>query len=893
MLNKKIILFFVAVCCNFISYSQQIELSGLIINNLKKPLEYANITAIPEDNKLQVSYTTTDSLGQYKFLLVKDKAYQLIISHLGYHTRTQKKRIFKNEYQIITLTERIEQLNEITINYTPPITVKKDTTTYNVNAFTNGKERKLKEILKKLPGIEIDREGNITSQGKKVTKVLVEDKTFFTGDSKLAINNIPADAVDKIEILDNYNEVSFLKGLEDSDVLAINVKLKKDKKKFIFGDIEVGTGIKNRYTVHPTLFYYSPKTTVNIIGDLNNTGRKSFTIKNYIDFEGGFGKLMNNTNSYYKLYNSDFSKHLLNEDYKANTNKFGAVNLRHSISKKVDINTYYIINSSSTKTKNELQNKYLNGNNTFIENRLTMNNSNNYFAIGKLTLDYTPNNKEKLSFNSLVKITDNINDKKITTNNPFQNNILSTNPMLKGINIKENLEYSKKLSKAHTISVESNLNYQKDQPNTNWITNEPFLDDLIPVKEDDIYTVLQQQKTTRNSSSLLFKDYWILNNNNHIYSTIGTNLTFENFTSNEEQLLSNESSNGFFLPKFGNNLLYNFNDTFSGIEYKLLTGIFTINTGIFYHNYKWNIKQLGYSRRNHANILLPKINAKAEISNSEKLNFKYSSNIRFPNSSKLLANNLLMDFNHIFKGNDMLTYEHYDTYSLSYSNFNMFRGFNLNAIVYHNHKKRSIKNTTTLNGINKLSTLIDFTMPENDVSANLFFSKKINSIRYGMQTSVSYNEYYQIVNTNTSINKSKTLSSTFKIETLFEEFPNLELGYTMAPSDFKTNIQVTKFSTNKLFINLDYVFFNDFNIKFDYTNSNFINKKSNIHNTFNNANISIFFQKEDSPWGLEVGVKNIFNTEFKQSNSLNDFLITDQKTYILPRITMLKIHYKF
>jgi len=68
-----------------------------------------------------------------------------------------------------------------------------------------------------------------------VTKVLVEDKTFFTGNSKLAVNNIPADAVDKIEILDNYNEVAMLKGLQDSEDMAMNIKLKEDKKKLLLG----------------------------------------------------------------------------------------------------------------------------------------------------------------------------------------------------------------------------------------------------------------------------------------------------------------------------------------------------------------------------------------------------------------------------------------------------------------------------------------------------------------------------------------------------------------------------------------------------------------------------------------------------------------------------------
>ncbi|WP_339614016.1 hypothetical protein [uncultured Winogradskyella sp.] len=139
----------------------------------------------------------------------------------------------------------------------------------------------------------MDREGNVMVNGKKVTKVLVENKPFFTGDSKLAVNNIPADAVAKVEILDNYNEVAMLKGLQDSEDMAMNILLKEDKKKFVFGDVEVGAGIEDRYLVHPNLFYYSPKTNLNFIGDLNNQGIKSFSFNDYLEFDGGFGRLIN------------------------------------------------------------------------------------------------------------------------------------------------------------------------------------------------------------------------------------------------------------------------------------------------------------------------------------------------------------------------------------------------------------------------------------------------------------------------------------------------------------------------------------------------------------------------------------------------------------------------
>ncbi|WP_296436978.1 carboxypeptidase-like regulatory domain-containing protein, partial [Winogradskyella sp.] len=306
-------------------YSQNVLVSGRITNNQNISLQYANLIAIPKSDDFEVKFAITEANGTYKLGLIKNQTYELTVSYLGYKSQvlsinTKEEDITKN----FVLQENSEALDEITINYTPPISVKKDTITYDVSKFVTGEERKLRDALKKLPGVEVDREGNVKVQGKKVTKVLVEDKTFFTGDSKLAVNNIPADAVDKVEILDNYNDVAMLKGLQDSEDMAMNIKLKEDKKKFVFGDIEAGIGYKERYLVHPNLFYYSPKTNVNFIGDLNNTGIKSFTFQDYLEFEGGFGKLLEDAGSYFSLFNSDFSRYLNNQDFTSNTNQFGA-----------------------------------------------------------------------------------------------------------------------------------------------------------------------------------------------------------------------------------------------------------------------------------------------------------------------------------------------------------------------------------------------------------------------------------------------------------------------------------------------------------------------------------------------------------------------------------------
>ena len=274
----------------FFTNAQTITLKGSVKDSLQNPLSYANVIAKPADVTKNLQFAISDNDGLYKLELTKNEAYTISVSYMGYKTTSFKFKATENTQQHIVLKDAPNQLQEVVIEM--PVTVKEDTITYNTNKFVTGEERKLKNVLKKLPGVEVDKNGGVTVQGKKVTTLLVEGKKFFGGGSKLAVENIPANAVDKIQVIDNYNEIAFLKNVSDTDEMAMNILLKEDKKQFAFGDLEAGKGNKDFYRAHSNLFYYSPKTNVNFIGNLNNTGEKTFRFKDYMSFQGGISAVL-------------------------------------------------------------------------------------------------------------------------------------------------------------------------------------------------------------------------------------------------------------------------------------------------------------------------------------------------------------------------------------------------------------------------------------------------------------------------------------------------------------------------------------------------------------------------------------------------------------------------
>ena len=887
----KILLLIAGFSC--FANAQQSKVFGKVTDSLKNHLPYANILAIPQAEDQEIKFAITEKDGSYKLSLTKNQTYELTVSYLGYKPRkhtitTADQDIIKN----FILKENPDQLDEVNIKYTPPITLKKDTITYDVTKFVTGEERKLRDALKKLPGVEVDREGNVTVQGKKVTKVLVENKTFFTGNSKLAVNNIPADAVEKVEVLDNYNEVAMLKGLQDSEDMAMNILLKEDKKKFVFGDIEVGAGIKERYLLHPNLFYYSPKTNINFIGDLNNQGIKSFSFQDYLEFEGGFGKLLDDASSYFSLFNSDFAQYLNNQDFTDNINQFGALNIRQSVSKHTDISGYLITSNSKTQTASNTLNAYQDSADPFTEHRTVTNDLNNFFTIGKVTVDYEPTYKEDFAYNAFVKVTNNNSHGFVNTINPDQNNSITTVTDVAALNLKQNITYSRKLSKAHTATLEATYNFQNDKPITEWLTNQQILQGLIPLEDADVYNILQTKTSTSHNFNAIIKDYWVINNFNHLYTSVGINTSFNDFYNEDVQLLSDGSINNFSSAGFGNDFGYSFIDSYLGLEYKFQIGIATFKPAVFYHGYLWRTQQFEAAETFSKNLLLPQVTTKVEFNNSEKLNFKYKLNARFPGINQLANNFVLSNFNSVYKGNNQLENQLYHSATLSYYKFSLFKNLNLNFNTSFNKRIESIKTVSELNGIESFNTTIMFDQPEHNWMLSGRVSKKINKIRYNLSSRFSYNDVYQILNNDTNLNVSKSISSTIGVETSFKNHPNLEINYTKDFNNYKALNNISKFENDQLEVILEYDFLKDFILKADYTFDNYTNKSLGTKTTFDTANASLFYQKEDSPWGFEVNATNLFDTRFKQQNSFNAFVISDSKTFILPRIVMFKVSYK-
>ncbi|NOT35947.1 MAG: TonB-dependent receptor [Saprospiraceae bacterium] len=277
-----------------IVYGQKI--SGILIDENKNPLEYASVVLMTVEDSTMIAFTNSNRKGEYTLDVNKPGKYLIQISFLGYETvhkqleLTEKDMVMDN----IHLKPGNQMLDVIEIkDYASPITFGKDTIQYNASAFKIQPGDMVEDLLKKLPGVEVQRDGTVKALGEKVENVFVDGKEFFGKDTKIATKNLDADAVDKVQVFDRRSDGTEFTGIDDGQrERSINLKLKDDKKTGYFGTTEVFAGTKERFKGRANINRFKPGLRTSFIGLANNINEQNFSFNEYVDFMGGIGALM-------------------------------------------------------------------------------------------------------------------------------------------------------------------------------------------------------------------------------------------------------------------------------------------------------------------------------------------------------------------------------------------------------------------------------------------------------------------------------------------------------------------------------------------------------------------------------------------------------------------------
>jgi len=277
---KYFILLFV-VFIHHLSLAQSVQLNGSVISETEK-LPSASIQLKTFGNEDLLFYGFSDDEGNYKLIGQIDQSdkFLLIAAYIGYkrdtvilsRTDLLKQATFQH---IFNLTEDKKQLDEIYIKAPNAIQVNNDTTTYNVQRFTSPEDRNLESVIRKMPGMELSKDGTIFFKGKKISKVLLEGDDLTGEGYKAITKNLKPEFVEEVQALEHYIEDNLLKGIINSDDIVLNLKVKNKQAKKIIGSIDGGLGTIDRRLLSTNLISFINKTKAFAFANHNNLSTES------------------------------------------------------------------------------------------------------------------------------------------------------------------------------------------------------------------------------------------------------------------------------------------------------------------------------------------------------------------------------------------------------------------------------------------------------------------------------------------------------------------------------------------------------------------------------------------------------------------------------------------
>ena len=889
------------------SYSQ-IKLEGYVKDSIGNRLELANVIAINKATSALDSYGITNEDGRYKLNLKKNTIYSIQVSYIGMKSAAERLETLTSDITKDFVLQEDNLLDEVELTYEMPVTVSGDTLTYNADSFNKGTERKLEDVLENLPGVEINDDGQVEVEGKVVTKVMVEGKDFFDGDSKLATKNIPSNAVDKVQVLKNYAEVGQLSGVTNNqNNVALNIKLKEGKKNFWFGNILGGGGepevhpkIDNLYLIQPKLFYYSPEYSLNFIGDLNNIGEVAFTRRDYFNFTGGFKRPSATSGTSINLGNNDIGFLTLQNNRAKDINtKFGAANFSWSPKSSLDLGGFAIFSNSRNELQENRSIQYTDAG-IGIPNEETQSNTfqENNLGMLKLSTKYQPDTNNQLEYEIFGQLSQSEQDQRFFSSiNQSIDQIEEVTPF----NLSQNLNYYYTLDDKNIFALEAQHVLKDEDPLYNAILEDKFsYDDTAENLGLDQFQSnynLSQEKRVQSNQLDAKLDYWrILNKKSNLNFTLGTVFSHQKFDSNIFQFLDDGSLHDSSPTDVSdvNSIDYRFTDLYLGLHYRLKTGIFTVTPGISGHVYNVNNTQFGQKATDNFFRFLPDLNVIVQLKKSETLNLNYRMQTQFTDVSNFASGLVLNNYNSLFSGNPYLENALSHNVSLFYYSFNMFNYTNVFASLNYNKSIDNIRTQSVFQpgSVIRVSTPFNSPFADESMNASGRFQRTFGKIRGTLRANFNYSIFNQFIQNRRSENETFSQTYRAQIRTNFRTAPNLDLSYRYSIQDNNLGQNSTKFYTKSPTIELDALFLKSFTFRTDYSFNDFSDEIGTI-NTFEFWNASLSYRKdEDAKFEYELRATNLLDTRSQNQSNAGNVSVSATEYFIQPRYITFRVRFE-
>ncbi len=879
----------------------EIVIKGTVYDiNTQVPLELATIYFSTVKDSTLLEYATTDKNGVFKITTKKyDKPVFLKINYLGYqpYIEAQNGLLESKDFGKLYLLQNTNLLNEVVIKTeAPPIRVKKDTLEFNAASFKVRPDANVEILLKQLPGFEVDSDGKITVNGKDVTQFLVNGKAFFDKDGAIALKNLPADLISKVQVSDfKTKKEELAKQESSSDFSSINLTIDEKKNKGYFGKFLGGYGTDDRYENSFIVNFFNNKQKISVLASANNINASGFTQDEVFDSMGGgrnsrgnnrtsgvSGKGITTSNLVGFNYSDQWSKEL---EASSSYNFSNTINENQSKSNQANfLPTGTIFTDSNSKTRSENT-----GNKANFEFEYKLNPTIRIVVIPRLDQTRANTAAESSSF-AKDESEASLNE---STSKSYKENTASN--FANSINFNKTFE-----KKARNLSFEFNNNNTSTDSEAINISETIFLRGIRP---DDKRNQNSQTENTYDSYSadieytepitdslrIRFGSDFGWTNAVNDFKTFNFDTTSQAYSSlNNLQTNYTTSTQNSITPKVGitfekNNFTFNLSSSTSIIDFDnyslYLSKITNLNQKYF----------LPYGRAQY----------RYKLDQSKFLTLRYEYSSSLPSSNQLLpVANLANPLNTI-TGNENLNPNKKSGINLNYRDFNIRSRTGYSLYARADFFESEIVSSSVFDSSGKRNTTYE------NVSGtySLYFGgnwgktlkREAHVLRFGLN-----------LNSNYSVDKGFTNAVLYDAKSLGVS-PGLYISYdygellTLAPS-YNYSYNETNFTNTSLNSSSNYVH------RINLQTTNYWPKNWIFGNDFGytyNSNISEGFRKDFYLWNtslsysflnkkmtFKVKVYDVLNQNLSATRNITPTTIRDEENTVLKRYAMFSLAYK-
>ena len=868
------------------AYSQK-KIEGIVLNSKKEKIAFAHIE-LKKDTVSNPIYYYTNTEGFFEIKNFTNKC-KLKISALGYQTKIitldLNNETLKKSIKII-LKEKIFDLNEVVIRTEKPIVVKKDTINFKIKFFAKGTEQTVEELLKTIPGLNIETDGTIKIGNQEIEKLMVDGDDLFEKGYKILSKNMPAYPIEEVELLKNYSNNRLLNGVEESNKVALNLKLNEKSKRIWFGNIEQSIGANSFYQLKGNLMNFGKKNKYYFLTNLNSIG---------YDATGDIDNLVRpmRVNEPASIGDSQSVSSLLklssNQlNFKQSRTNFNnaeliSLNAIFNPSEKLKIKTLVFLNwDETTFFRNSTD--FVNINNiafTNTEDYQLQNNKRN--AFGKLDFIYN------ISKTKMLEATTKYNNGDFNDNSNLQFNGNSTIENLHHQNtlFDQKISYTNRL-KDNKVFLLSGRFIDEKTPQ-NYSANQFFYQDLFPANTNA--NNVNQQSTNQmqfagvNAHLLDRKE-----NGNLLELQLGNEFRKDKLQSTFSLLENNtvlEQSNG-----YQNQTNYQVNDLYLKGKYRLKVKDFGIVGKLDVHQLFNSLENNNITSNQNPFFINPSLGFDWRINDKNKIISSYSYNTTNAKVLDVFSDFVLTGYRSFSKGTDNFNQLNVSNVILNYQLGNWSDRFFANTfIIYSKNHDFFSTNTRIEQNFTQAEKILIKDREFISINSKLDYYFKFISSNLKVDLGYTKSEFKNIVNnSNLRLIKSNNYNYGLELRSGFKGIFNYHIGTKWATTEIETTIN-NSFTDNVSFLDLSFIF--NKKLDFQLQSERYFFGNLQTDNTYYFLDFDARYKLIENKLTVGLTGKNLFNTEIFRNFSISDIGTSTTEYRLLPRFVLLKLEYRF